>query len=140
MGGTRSYNGKNTLSPLYLPVVGSDTGAGTGFYVSMFLCSPLKMHKCFSWQLERKNLKKACAQKKNPLQGCVQRLPSGHWDKLHYLEIIVANPDVWSLTQHLNSQHLVNSSTISARRLMTEQTQRWFIFSHTEGFWGISAR
>lgn len=44
------------------------------------------------------------------------------------------NPIVWSLTQHLNWQHWVNSLTISKGRVVTQQTQRWSIFSHRAVF------
>lgn len=45
----------------------------------------------------------------------------------------MVNPDVRSLTQHLNRHHLVNLSTISARRLMIEEKKiKGSLFSHTQ--------
>lgn len=49
-------------------------------------------------------------------------------------------PTQMSLTQHLTWQRLVKLSANSARRHMAGQIQRWSIFSHTEGVWGIPAR
>lgn len=62
MDGRHQYNGKKCSSSLYLPVVGSDAGTGV---LCAFLWNPLKTHRCFSWQLERKRKGLGPAEKPN---------------------------------------------------------------------------